>query len=48
MENGYPVLQVFLAPVDTAVLRLVVRDEHNGRIGSMEVRLPLPPTRSRM
>jgi len=30
-------------PVDTAVLRFVVRDELSGRVGSMEVRLPLPP-----
>jgi hypothetical protein len=36
-------MQTFLVPVDTAVIRLVVRDEHSERIGSMEIRLPLPP-----
>ena len=29
-------------PATTAVIRLVVRDEHSGRMGSMEIRLPLP------
>lgn len=42
-ENGYRVVQVFLVPVDAAMLRLVIRDENNGRIGSMEIPLPLPP-----
>jgi hypothetical protein len=42
-ETGFQAAQTFFVPVDTAVLRFVVRDEHSGRIGSMEVRLPLPP-----
>jgi hypothetical protein len=42
-ENGYRAAQTFFIPVDTAVIRLVVRDEHNGQNGSMEIRLPLPP-----
>jgi VWFA-related protein len=42
-KDGFQVAQTFFVPVDTAVLRFVVRDEHSGRIGSMEVRLPLPP-----
>lgn len=42
-NNGFQAAQTFFVPVDTAVLRFVVRDDHSGRIGSMEVRLPLPP-----
>jgi VWFA-related protein len=42
-KDGFQAAQTFFVPVDTAVLRFVVRDEHSGRIGSMEVRLPLPP-----
>ena len=42
-ENGYQAAQTFFVPVETAALRLVVRDEHSERIGSMEIRLPLPP-----
>jgi len=30
-------------PVEAASLRLAVRDPDNGRTGSMEVALPLPP-----
>jgi len=41
--NGYHAAQTFLIPVDTAVIRLVVRDEHGGQNGSMEIRLPLLP-----
>ncbi len=42
-EDGDQALQTFYVPVETAVIRLVVCDEQSGRIGSMEVRLPLPP-----
>ena len=42
-KDGFQTAQTFFVPEDTAVLRFVVRDEHSGRIGSMEVRLPLPP-----
>jgi len=42
-DNGFEVTQTFLVPVETSVIRLVVRDEHSERIGSMEIRLPLPP-----
>ena len=42
-KNGYQALQTFFIPVDTAVIRLVVRDEQGGQDGSMEISLPLPP-----
>jgi VWFA-related protein len=42
-KNSYHAIQTIAVPVDTAVLRFVVHDGHSGRIGSMEVRLPLPP-----
>jgi VWFA-related protein len=42
-KNGYQAAQTFLIPADTAVIRLVVRDEQGGQNGSMEIRLPLPP-----
>jgi len=42
-NNSYHAIQTIVVPVDTAVIRLVVHDEHSGRVGSMEVRLPLPP-----
>ncbi len=42
-KDGFQAAQTFFVPVDTAVLRFVVRDEYSGRVGSMEVRLPLPP-----
>ncbi len=42
-RDGFQAAQTFFVPVDTAVLRFVVRDELSGRVGSMEVRLPLPP-----
>jgi hypothetical protein len=45
-ENGFQAAQTFFVPVDTAVLRFVVRDVLSGRIGSMEVRLPLPADRN--
>ena len=41
LQNGYRAVQVLLVPVDTAVIRLVVYDENSGRVGSMEVRVPL-------
>ena len=40
--NGYKPVQVLFVPVNAALLRLVVRDDRSGRIGSMEIRLPLP------
>ena len=46
-ETGFQAAQTFFVPVDTTVLRFVVRDEHSGRIGSMEVRLPLPPDQNK-
>ena len=42
-EDGFQAVQTIFVPVDTAVIRIVVCDEHSARIGSMEVRLPLPP-----
>jgi hypothetical protein len=42
-KDGFRAAQTFSIPVETAVIRLVVRDEQSGRIGSIEVRLPLPP-----
>jgi hypothetical protein len=41
LQNGYRAVQALLVPVDTAVIRLVVYDENSGRVGSMEVRVPL-------
>jgi VWFA-related protein len=41
-KDGFQAMQTLFVPVDTAVIRLVVRDEHSERVGSMEVRLPLP------
>jgi hypothetical protein len=46
-KDGFQAAQTFFVPVDTAVLRFVVRDVHSGRIGSMEVRLPLPPNQQK-
>ncbi|PWU09620.1 MAG: hypothetical protein C5B47_03210 [Verrucomicrobia bacterium] len=40
-ENGYRLQMNFVAPETAAVIRLVVRDERNGRTGSMEISLPL-------
>ena len=42
-KDGFKAVQAIAVPVSTAVVRLVIRDEHSGRIGSMEIRLPLPP-----
>jgi VWFA-related protein len=41
LQSGYRAMQILSVPANTAVIRLVVRDESNGRIGSMEIRLPL-------
>jgi VWFA-related protein len=46
-KDGFQAIQTFFVPSDTAVIRLVVRDEHSERVGSMEVRLPLPPDRQK-
>ena len=40
-KNGFQAVQAITIPATTAVIRLVVRDEHSGRMGSMEIRLPL-------
>ena len=42
-QNGYRAAQAIAVPVDTAVIRLVVRDGRSGQNGSMEIHLPLPP-----
>ena len=42
-KNGYLAAHTLLVPVDTAVIRLVVHDDRSGRVGSMEIRLPLLP-----
>lgn len=42
-KDGFTPIQTLFVPVETAAILLVVRDEHSGRIGSMEIRLPLPP-----
>ena len=42
-KEGFQAAQTFFVPVATTVLRFVVRDEQSGRIGSIEIRLPLPP-----
>jgi VWFA-related protein len=42
-KEGFQAIQLFFVPVGTAVIRLAVRDEHSEHIGSMEIRLPLPP-----
>lgn len=42
-RDGFRAVQSFFVPVDTAVLRLAVRDGHSGKSGTMEVRLPLAP-----
>ena len=40
-RNGFRAAQIFSAPVNTAVLRLAIRDERTGKSGSIEIRLPL-------
>ncbi len=42
-KNSFNAVQTLIVPVDTGVLCFVIRDEHTRRIGSVEVRLPLPP-----
>lgn len=41
-KDGFKAVQAIVVPASTAVIRLAVRDEDSGRIGSMEIRLPLP------
>jgi VWFA-related protein len=40
--NGYKPVQMLFVPVNAAFIRIVIRDDRSGRIGSMEIRLPLP------
>jgi VWFA-related protein len=42
-KDGLQAAQAISVPVETAVIRLVIRDEHSEKTGSMEIRLPLPP-----
>lgn len=41
--EDYRAVQVVFVPVDAVSLRLAVEDANTSRIGTMEVRLPLPP-----
>ena len=41
-KDGFKAVQTIAVPASTAVIRLAVRDQHSGRTGSMEIRLPLP------
>jgi VWFA-related protein len=41
--SGYQVVQTIAVPVNAVSLRLAVLDASSNRMGSMEVRLPLPP-----
>ena len=40
-RDGFCAAQAFYVPLNTAALRLSVRDQLNGKSGSMEIRLPL-------
>jgi len=40
-RDGFRAAQTFFVPHNTAALRLSVRDQHNGKSGSLEIRLPL-------
>ena len=40
-DQSYTAEQQFLMPVDAAWLRLAVRDVATGRLGSLEIALPL-------
>jgi VWFA-related protein len=42
-KDGFQSMQKLFIPVETAVIRLMVCDEHSGKTGSMEIRLPLLP-----
>jgi VWFA-related protein len=42
-ESGYHIPMSFLAPVQARSMRLAVRDLSSGRLGSIEIPLPLPP-----
>ena len=40
-RDGFRAAQTFFVPLNTAALRLAVRDQHSGKSGSLEIRLPL-------
>jgi len=40
-KNGYQAVQMLLVPTGAVAFRLVVRDDRSGRLGSMEIPLPL-------
>jgi VWFA-related protein len=42
-NNGYRTLLLIDAPANAASMRLAVRDASTGHVGTMELRLPLPP-----
>jgi hypothetical protein len=41
-QNGCHAVQMLLVPTGAVAFRLVVRDDRSGRLGSMEIPLPLP------
>lgn len=41
-SNGYRAVQMVFVPLDAVLLRMAVRDALTNRLGSMEVKLPLP------
>lgn len=41
-KDGYRIIQMVYVPLNATSLRIAVRDGRTNRIGSMEVRLPLP------
>jgi hypothetical protein len=42
-RDGYRMLLIADVPVSASWLRIAVQDDRTGRIGSMELKLPLPP-----
>ena len=40
-RDGFRAFHTFFVPINTTTLRLAVRDQHSGKSGSMEIRLPL-------
>jgi len=46
-RDGYRMLLAADVPVNASSLRIAVRDGRTGRIGTLEVRLPLPPLAAR-
>jgi VWFA-related protein len=42
-KSSVETVQTIFLPENTAAIHVVVRDEQSGRIGSMEIPLPLPP-----